>query len=96
MKFSKSNLEKRVHNLDQNILKVKQKVKEVYQCQINPDYSNNKLTDMRSKLTELEVRKNYVRMTTAQKMKFSIEEFFSRCDQIPRKLWNWSYLLKKS
>ena len=87
---------KRVHNLDKNILKVKQKVKEVYQCQINPDYSNNKLTDMRSKLTELEVRKNYVRITPAQKMKFSIKDFFSRCDQIPRKLWIWSYLLKKS
>ena len=33
---------------------------------------------------------------TAQKMKFSIKEFFSKCDQIRRKLWIWSYLLKKS
>ena len=29
-------------------------------------------------------------------MKFSIKDFFSKCDQIPRKLWIWSHLLKKS
>ena len=29
-------------------------------------------------------------------MKFSIEDFFSKCDQIPRKLRIWSHLLKKS
>ena len=33
---------------------------------------------------------------TAQKMKFSIEDFFSKYDQIRRKLWIWSHLLKKS
>ena len=33
---------------------------------------------------------------TAQKMKFSIKDFFSKCDQIRRKLQIWSYLLKKS
>ena len=36
-----------------------------------------------------------------KKMKFSIEDFFSKCDQIRRKLrtWSmriWSHLLKKS
>ena len=31
----------------------------------------------------------------AQKMKFSIEDFFSKCDQIRRKLRIWSHLLKK-
>ena len=29
---------------------------------------------------------------TAQKMKFSVKDFFSKCDQI----WIWSHLLKKS
>ena len=29
-------------------------------------------------------------------MKFSIKGFFSKCDQIRRKLRIWSYLLKKS
>ena len=29
-------------------------------------------------------------------MKFSIKDFFSKCDQIRRKLRIWSYLLKKS
>ena len=29
-------------------------------------------------------------------MKFSIKDFFSKCDLIRRKLWIWSHLLKKS
>ena len=33
---------------------------------------------------------------TAQKRKFSIEDFFSKCDKIRRFLPIWSYLLKKS
>ena len=33
--------------------------------------------------------------TTVQKMKFSIKDFFSKCDQIRRKLRIWSHLLKK-
>ena len=33
--------------------------------------------------------------TTAQKMEFSIMDFFSKCDQIRSFLWIWSYLLKK-
>ena len=34
--------------------------------------------------------------TTAQKMKIFVKDFFSKCDQIHRKLRIWSYLLKKS
>ena len=33
---------------------------------------------------------------TAQKMKFSIKHFFSKCDQNRRNLRIWSHLLKKS
>ena len=33
---------------------------------------------------------------TAQKMKFSIKDFFSKCSQIRRKLRIWSHLPKKS
>ena len=33
---------------------------------------------------------------TAQKMKFSIKNFFRKCDQIRMKLWISSHLLKKS
>ena len=33
---------------------------------------------------------------TTQKMKFSIKDFFSKCDQIRRNLQIWSRLLKKS
>ena len=31
-----------------------------------------------------------------QKIKFSIKDFFSKCDQMCRKLQIWSHLLKKS
>ena len=33
---------------------------------------------------------------TAQKMKYSIKDFFSKCDQIRSFLLIWSHLLKKS
>ena len=33
---------------------------------------------------------------TLQKMKFPIKDFFSKCDQIGKKLRIWSHLLKKS
>ena len=33
---------------------------------------------------------------TAEKIKFFIKDFFSKCDQIRRKLLNWSQLLEKS
>ena len=34
--------------------------------------------------------------STAQKIKFSIKDFFSKCDQIRWKLWIWLHLLNKS
>ena len=34
--------------------------------------------------------------TRTAQMKFSIKDFFSKCDQIRRKLRIWSHLLKKS
>ena len=37
-----------------------------------------------------------IKRNTAQKMKFSIKDFFSKCDQIRKKLRIWSHLLKKS
>ena len=33
---------------------------------------------------------------TPQKIKFSIKDFFSKCDQIRNFLWIWSHLLKNS
>ena len=36
------------------------------------------------------------RLLTAQKMKFSINDLFSKCDQNRRKLSIWSHVLKKS
>ena len=40
-------------------------------------------------------RTGFTSRTTAQKSKFSIRDFFSKCDQICRKLQIWSYILKK-
>ena len=37
-----------------------------------------------------------LRKSAAQKMKFSIKDIFSKCDQILRNLRIWSHLLKKS
>ena len=37
-----------------------------------------------------------IRNNTAQKVKFSIKDFFSKCDQIRSFLRIWSHLLKKS
>ena len=34
--------------------------------------------------------------TLHKKMKFSIKEFSSKCDQIRSFLWIWSHLLEKS
>ena len=42
----------------------------------------------------LQVHKDYT--VAAQKIKFSIKDFFSKCDQMCRKLQIWSHLLKKS
>ena len=36
------------------------------------------------------------KINTAQKMKFSIKDFLSKCDEIRSFLWIWSHLLKKS
>ena len=38
----------------------------------------------------------FLKSNTAQTMKFSFRDFFSKCDQICRKLRIWSHLLKKS
>ena len=40
-------------------------------------------------------RKDNVKDDTAQEKKFSVKDFFSKYDQIRRKLRIWSYLLKK-
>ena len=47
--------------------------------------------------SHFDVLTNQIEATsTAQKMKFSIKDFFSKCDQIRRKLRIWPHLLKKS
>ena len=47
---------------------------------------------VKESLTGIEKKK----INNVQKMKFSIKDFFSKCDHIHRKLWIWSHLLKKS
>ena len=42
------------------------------------------------------MRRIHIISYTAQKMKFSIKDFFGKCDQIRRNLQIWSHLLKKS
>ena len=64
---------------------------------INVDLS--KLTRSVAKVISLitcSMKTNNLHYYTAQKMKFFINDFFSECDQIRRKLRIWSHLLKKS
>ena len=56
VEFTQKDLEERVNNLEENMCKVKEDLKEIYEYQIDPDYLNNSLTDIRNKLTELEDR----------------------------------------
>ena len=52
----------------------------------NPIYSNK----MKAKVQQ------DLQQASAQKMKFSIKDFFSKCNQILSFLQIWSHLLKKS
>ena len=47
-------------------------------------------------MTSYQKFKYFSNIYTAQKMKFSIKDFFSKFDQIRRKLRIWLHLLKKS
>ena len=49
---------------------------------------------LEKKLGPEEIRK--LERYTTQRMKFFIKDFFSKCDQIRRRLRIWSHLLKKS
>ena len=49
-----------------------------------------------SKSQRVEIFRMLFLLSTAQKMKISIKDFVSKCDQIHRKLWIWSHLLTKS
>ena len=56
MEFTQNDLKERVNNVEENMCKVKEDLKEIYEYQIDPDYVNDSLTDIRNKLTELEDR----------------------------------------
>ena len=53
-------------------------------------------TSMMKLFAKIEWAKNRYLFSTAQKMKLFITDFFSKCDQIQRKLRIWSHLLKNS
>ena len=55
-------------------------------------YFDNNLQKIFKQIFLIMARDRY----TAQKMKFYIRDFSSKCDQIRRKLGIWSHLLKKS
>ena len=64
LEFTQNDLEERVNNLEGNMCKVKEDLKEIYEYQIDPDYVNDSLADIRNKLTELEdrSRRNNIRI----------------------------------
>ena len=50
--------------------------------------------NMRQKQVKLDIYQ-FVATNIAQKMNFSIKDFFNKCDQMRRFLRIWSYMLKK-
>ena len=56
MESTQNDLEERVNNVEENMCKVKEDLKEIHKYQIDPDYVNDSLTDIKNKLTELEDR----------------------------------------
>ena len=70
-----------VYNCNKQFYKTKRLVEvEEYVTKVNKQFYNKKL---------------YKKLNTEQKMKFSIMDFFSKCDQIHRKQRIWPNLLKK-
>ena len=66
----------------------------VLECDMETVDTPNNPLDTRRKLT---VHKTFRKcLPTAQKMKLSNKDFFSKCDQIHSFLRIWSHLLKKS
>ena len=64
MEFTLNDLEEKVNNVEENMCKVKEDLKEIYDYQIDPDYVNDSLVDIKKKLTELEdrSRRNNIRI----------------------------------
>ena len=47
MEFTQNKLEERANNVEENMCKVIEDLKEIYEYQIDPDYVNDSLTDIR-------------------------------------------------
>ena len=82
MEFTQNDLEERVNNVEENMCKVKEDLKEIYEYQIDPDYVNDSLTDIRNTLTELEnrSRRNNIRINGIA------EEPGETCNECERKV----------
>ena len=84
--YSPSILYKRKHNSQTSLIKL---FKENSYWQKHLNYFRKKVQSL---ICDMVLNTNF----TAQKMNFSIKDFFSKCDQIRKKLRIWSHLLKKS
>ena len=88
------------HNMEKMILhRFKQLTSEKWRRQLHRNTLNyfwsSKETGSVAILKQSDIL-TYFSQITAQKMKFSIKDFFDKCDQIRSFLWIWSHLLKKS
>ena len=57
---------------------------------------NFKIREHAERVQEKRFLETTIDKVATQKIKLSIKDFFSKCDQIRRKLRIWSHLLKKS
>ena len=69
-----------MYYVKENMWKIKEDLKEIYEYQIDPDHVNDSLTDIRNKLTELEdrSRRNNIRIDGIAE---ELRETWGKCER---------------
>ena len=69
-----------MYYVKENMWKIKEDLKEIYEYQIDPDHVNDSLTDIRNKLTELEdrSRRNNIRIDGIAE---ELRETWEKCER---------------
>ena len=90
-KYEQKNIRKIKNNLENKLKNIENHLNNYDKLQ-----KHNKIKSELEEIHKKFVEGGKVCIDTAQKMRFSIKDFFSKCDQIHSFLRIWSHLLKKS
>ena len=90
-KYEQKNIRKIKNNLENKLKDIENHLNNYDKLQ-----KHNKIKSELEEIHKKFVEGAKVCIDTAQKMRFSIKDFFSKCDQIHSFLRIWSHLLKKS